>query len=73
MTVDLHPGDRVRLVKMFNDPFPIVAGTEGEVQGVSDWADGRKQVAMKWDNGRTLAMIVPEDEYVVVSRAGAAA
>ena len=47
------PGTRIRLNSM-NDPYaPITPGTEGVVDLVDD--DG--QLHMKWDNGRTLAII----------------
>ena len=47
------PGTRIRL-NFMNDPYaPITPGTEGVVDVVDD--DG--QLHMKWDNGRTLALI----------------
>ena len=46
-----------------NDPYaPITPGTEGVVDVVDD--DG--QLHMKWDNGRTLALIPGEDSFTVL-------
>jgi hypothetical protein len=69
--VNLNPGDRIELVRMTNDPCPIQSGTKGTVQFVGpplpDWsstaAQDFQQVAVKWDNGRTLSLVVPPDTY----------
>ena len=51
------PGTRIRLNSM-EDPYaPILPGTEGEV----DYVDDAGQLHMKWDNGRSLALIPGED------------
>ena len=56
------PGTRIRLNSM-SDPYaPITPGTEGVVDLVDD--DG--QLHMKWDNGRTLALIPGEDSFTVL-------
>ena len=56
------PGTRIRLNSM-NDPYaPITPGTEGVVDVVDD--DG--QLHMKWDNGRTLALIPGKDSFTVL-------
>ena len=56
------PGTRIRLNSM-NDPYaPVTPGTEGVVELVDD--DG--QLHMKWDNGRTLALIPGEDCFSVL-------
>ena len=56
------PGTRIRPNSM-NDPYaPITPGTEGVVDVVDD--DG--QLHMKWDNGRTLALIPGEDSFTVL-------
>ncbi len=60
------PGDRIRLLAMPDDPDPIEPGTTGTVVAVRDqgtWA----QVDVKWDNGRTLMLVVPPDEFEVLS------
>ncbi len=57
-------GDRVRLVRMADDPDPIPVGTTGTVVGVhthSDWT----QVDVDWDNGRSLMLSIPPDEIEI--------
>lgn len=57
-------GTRIRLGQM-NDPYsPVPPGTEGTV----DFVDDMGSVFMKWDNGRTLAVIVGEDSFRVISK-----
>ena len=56
------PGTRIRLNSM-EDPYaPILPGTEGEV----DFVDDAGQLHMKWDNGRTLALVPGEDSFSVL-------
>ena len=56
------PGTRIRLNSM-DDPYaPIAPGTEGEV----DFVDDIGQLHMKWDNGRTLALVPGEDSFSVL-------
>lgn len=53
------PGTRIMLLDM-NDPYaPVPSGTKGTVVHVDDAA----QIHMKWDNGRTLAIIPGEDSF----------
>ncbi len=52
-------GTRLMLNSM-NDPYaPIPAGTRGTVAFVDDVG----QIHMKWDNGRTLAIVPSEDDF----------
>lgn len=52
-------GTRLECINM-NDPYaPIEPGTQGTVEFVDDMG----QIHMKWDNGRTLALIPSEDEF----------
>lgn len=54
-------GDRIRLVSMTNDPDPIEAGAAGTVELPPGWFQDAWQIIVKWDNGRTLSLVVPPD------------
>ena len=55
-------GTRIKLIEM-NDPWnPVEPGTEGTVQLVDDIG----QIHMKWDNGRTLALVPGRDEFKII-------
>lgn len=58
---EVKGGDRIKCIKM-NDPNPIEPGTEGTV----DHVDAIKQIHVKWDNGRTLALIPEVDSYQII-------
>lgn len=60
MYKEMYPkGTRLELISM-EDPYaPIESGTKGTVEFVDDMG----QIHMKWDNGRTLALIPSEDEF----------
>ena len=57
---EMYPkGTRIELISM-DDPFaPVESGTQGTVEFVDDMG----QIHMKWDNGRTLALIPDADEF----------
>ncbi|MGE4277911.1 MAG: DUF4314 domain-containing protein [Lawsonibacter sp.] len=56
------PGTRIRLTEM-RDPYaPVPPGTEGAV----DYIDDECQFHMKWDNGRTLALIPGVDRFPII-------
>ena len=63
-----HPGDRIRLVAMSDDPDPIQPGELGTViavhrhQGTPVW----HQIDVAWDNGRTLMLVAPPDRFEIV-------
>ena len=65
-----RPGDRIRLLAMPDDPAPISPGTTGTVRFVKRHGTGPNawlQVDVEWDNGRSLMISVPPDEYEVIS------
>lgn len=55
-------GTRIRLNHMSDPWSPVPAGTEGTV----DMVDSIGQIHMKWDNGRTLALVPGEDSFSVI-------
>ncbi len=55
------PGTRIRLNHM-EDMQAVPEGTEGTV----DMVDDIGQIHMKWDNGRTLALVPGEDSFSVI-------
>lgn len=68
-------GQRIRLIRMDDDPDPIPVGTTGEVLEVIEamvlqaGVSGQRRewyIQMKWDNGRTLNLIYPKDEFEVI-------
>lgn len=57
-------GTRIKLINM-NDPWhPVEPGTEGTVKLVDDIG----QIHMKWDNGRTLALVPGQDEFEIIDK-----
>ncbi len=59
---DQYPsGTRIRLNHM-EDMQAVPEGTEGTV----DMVDDIGQIHMKWDNGRTLALVPGEDSFSVI-------
>jgi hypothetical protein len=50
---------------MPNDPCPIEVGTEGTVVDIGARLQGRTQIDVRWDNGRTL-FLLDTDPFVVV-------
>ena len=64
----LKAGDRVRLVRMADDPDPIPVGQRGTVVGIHPH-DGWTQVDVEWDNGRSLMLSIPPDEIEIETEA----
>ena len=58
-----YVGKRIRLISMTDDPNPIKPGTEGECVGVDDVG----HLQMKWDDGRTLSLVVNTDTFDVLN------
>jgi hypothetical protein len=55
-------GTRIELINM-DDPYaPVPAGTKGTVEYVDDMG----QIGMRWDNGRSLALIPEVDEFKII-------
>lgn len=65
--MNVQSGDRIRLVKMVDDPNPVEPGTEGTVTDAGPGIyDGETQVHVDWDNGRTLSLISPPDLFIKI-------
>ena len=66
--IGVNPGDRIELVFMPNDPDPIAPGTQGTVTDIKEFNFGEweVQISVDWDNGRTLMLVVPPDEFVLL-------
>ena len=57
---DMYPkGTRIELIEMNDDLCPVLSGTKGTVECVDDVG----QIHMRWDNGRTLALVPGEDSF----------
>ena len=70
MNTLLRPGDRIRLVAMHDDPDPILAGQLGTVEDVTRHVSGKDewlQIEVSWDNGRTLMLVSPPDEFEILA------
>lgn len=55
-------GQRVRLIKMPNDPRPIMPGETGTVASVDDIGT----IHVNWDSGRLLGLVPGEDLYEII-------
>jgi uncharacterized protein DUF4314 len=63
------PGDRIRLISMRHDPDPLDPGQLGTVVSVrrhGAGADEWHQIDVAWDNGRSLMLVSPPDEFEIV-------
>lgn len=59
------PGTRVMLLSMEDPWAPVPSGTKGTVEVVDDIG----QIHMKWDNGRSLALVPGEDSFRKLTKA----
>ena len=70
-------GRRVRLDKMIDDPDPIPVGATGTITHASEveivGGDRYTQLGVKWDNGRTLGLVVPPDRFSFIDKGGESA
>ena len=57
-------GTRIQLDADMDDPQPILAGTKGTILMIDDMA----QAVMKWDNGRSLSLVLRHDSFHVISQ-----
>jgi transcription antitermination factor NusA-like protein len=55
-------GKRIRIIHM-DDKDPVPSNTEGTIHHV----DGIGQIHVKWDNGRTLAVVPDKDTYEILT------
>jgi hypothetical protein len=70
MPIIPHPGDRIRLIAMPDDPNPVPAGSTGTVTFVNEHGSGQRawlQIGVNWDSGRGLMLSVPPDEVEVLA------
>lgn len=65
------PGDRIELLQMSDDPCPIEPGTTGTVLSVNGgfYRNQQFQIAVKWDNNRSLSLIWPIDQFKIIEAA----
>lgn len=62
----LYPkGTMIRLISMVEEPFPLPAGSIGEVEMVDDAGN----INMKWRCGRGLSLIAGVDTFEVIPAA----
>ncbi len=60
----LYPkGTMIRLISMAEEPFPLPAGSIGEVEMIDDAGN----LHMKWQCGRGLALIADADTFEVIT------
>ena len=62
----IRKGDRIRLLHMPDDPDPIPAGSTGTIESVTE--DPLGQIWVRWDSGRSLALVPGVDHFEVIER-----
>ena len=56
-------GKRIKLIEMVDDPYPVKNGMKGIITHVDDL----NQIHVKWDNGRSLAVIPEIDKFEIIN------
>lgn len=56
------PGTRFELHEMGHDPRPLPAGSTGTLEHIDDMGTFH----IKWDNGRSLGLVLGEDRFGVI-------
>ena len=54
-------GKRIKLITMFDDPYPIESGSMGTISHV-----GGDVMNVTWDNGRSLGVVIGVDKYEIL-------
>lgn len=54
-------GKRIKLITMFDDPYPIESGTMGTISHI-----GGDVMNVTWDNGRNLGVVIGVDKYEIL-------
>lgn len=70
MTSIPKKGDRIRLVFMDDDPDPIQPGQLGTVVDLNVIGSEQTrwlQIAVDWDDGRSLMLACPPDRFEIIS------
>ena len=65
-TTKIRTGDRIRLLSMPDDPDPVPVGSTGTIVSVTEGPLG--QVWVRWDSGRSLALVPGVDRFEVIER-----
>jgi hypothetical protein len=69
MSILPKTGDRIRLVEMPHDPNPIAVGQTGTVVSIRQIGSGQDcwfQIDVEWDDGRTLMLSTPPDDFEII-------
>ena len=54
-------GKRIKLITMFDDPYPIESGSMGTISHI-----GGDVMNVTWDNGRSLGVVIGVDKYEIL-------
>jgi len=54
-------GKKIRLIEMFDEPYPIESGSVGTIYHI-----GGGILNVKWDNGRTLGVVIDLDNFEII-------